>query len=297
MGLDPGVESARGDDHNAFATGAGGRGMSVLPSGFSLPPMPYLLALGAGAFLAGAALYRRRPRVTPRVVAAFAPWMVAGATLYALYQVDAIPVFRPLFGAPAVYLTTFVPAAITWVAVADQPADRWGLPSAPGTVALTGVTLAGTLVAYALVFGLASGALSLQWPVFGLLLSIALAATLWYTVRDRLRVAVTGAPGVLVLFGHTLDGISTAVGVHLGYGEQTPLSALIIDLARALPTEPYLGAGWLFAVVKVGLAVGVLYAFTGYVREEPSEGALMLGLVAAVGLGPGVHNLVLFAIS
>lgn len=271
--------------------------MSLLPSGFSVPPLQYLLALGAGALLAGVALRRRRPRVNPRVVAALAPWMIAGATLYALYQVDAIPVFRPLFSAPAVYLTTFVPAALTWAAVADQPSDRWALPSVPGTVALTGVTLAGTLVAYAIVFALAGDTLSVQWPAFGLLLSIAVAAVLWYTVRDRLRVAVTGAPGVLVLFGHTLDGISTAVGTHLGYGEQTPLSALIIDLARGLPTEPYLGAGWLFVAVKVGLAVAVLYVLTDYVREEPSEGALMLGIVAAVGLGPGAHNLVLFAIS
>lgn len=34
-----------------------------------------------------------------------------------------------------------------------------------------------------------------------------------------------------------------------------------------------------------------------YVREEPTEGYLLLGLVAAVGLGPGVHNLVLFSIA
>jgi uncharacterized membrane protein len=32
-------------------------------------------------------------------------------------------------------------------------------------------------------------------------------------------------------------------------------------------------------------------------QEEPREGAALLGFVAAVGLGPGAHNLLLFAIA
>jgi len=33
------------------------------------------------------------------------------------------------------------------------------------------------------------------------------------------------------------------------------------------------------------------------VREDPAEGRLLFVLVAAVGLGPGAHNLLLFTIS
>jgi uncharacterized membrane protein len=272
--------------------------MQLLPSGFTLPPTPHLVALAVGLAATGVALYRRRPRVTARVVAAFAPWMVVGATLYALAQARALPgSVRPLFQAPAVYATTFVVAGLLWAATADYPDTRWGLPSTPGVLAASGLAVGGSLLAYALVVALGRGTLSLFWPALGLVIALGVAVALWAALRDRLDVAVTGAPGWLVLFGHALDGVSTAVGSHLGYGEQTPLSRLVIEFAAGLPTASVLGAGWLFVLVKLALAVFVLWVLADYVRDEPGEGMLMLGVVAAVGLGPGAHNLVLFAIT
>jgi uncharacterized membrane protein len=47
----------------------------------------------------------------------------------------------------------------------------------------------------------------------------------------------------------------------------------------------------------VALATGVVLLLTDYVEEAPREGVLLLGLVAAVGLGPGAHNLVLFTVA
>jgi uncharacterized membrane protein len=41
----------------------------------------------------------------------------------------------------------------------------------------------------------------------------------------------------------------------------------------------------------------VVALFTEYVRSDPAEGNALLGLVMAVGLGPGTHNLLLFAVS
>lgn len=272
--------------------------MQLLPSGFALPPLPYLLVVLAGVATVGGLLYRRSPPVTPRVVAGFAPWMVAGATAYALYQVDALPaVIRPLLGNPLVYVTTFVVAGAAWLASADYPVDRWRLPSVPGILAVSGTAVAGSLLAAAVGVALARGTLSLVWPAVGLVLATGLAGTTWLVVRDRLAVAVTGAPGALLLFGHVLDGVSTAVGSHLGFGEQTPLSAFVIDLGSRLPLAAYLGEAWLFVVVKLLLAVVVLRLLADYVREEPGEGSLLLGAVAAVGLGPGAHNLVLFALA
>jgi uncharacterized membrane protein len=49
--------------------------------------------------------------------------------------------------------------------------------------------------------------------------------------------------------------------------------------------------------VKLGLAAGVVVLLSEYVAEEPRQGTLLLGLVAAVGLGPGAHNLVLFTVA
>jgi uncharacterized membrane protein len=110
-------------------------------------------------------------------------------------------------------------------------------------------------------------------------------------------VSATGAVGALAVFGHTLDGVSTAVGYDLlGFGEQTPLSRLIIEAGGALPTAEFIGSAWVFALVKVLVGVGIVALFEEYVRADPLEGYLLLGLVVAVGLGPGFHNLVLFAI-
>lgn len=272
--------------------------MQLLPTGFSLPAAPYLLALALASAAVVGLLVRRRPPVTSRLVAAFAPWMVAGATGYALFQVRAVPrAVAPFFGNPVVYASTFVLAGAVWLAVADRPADRWNRGSAPRAVAATGAVVAGALLAVAVGVGLARGTLTLRWPAVAVGVSAAIAGGAWLLARDRLDAAATGAPGALVLAGHVLDGVSTAVGTHLGYGEQTPLSAFVIDLGAGLPPASVLGDAWLFVVVKLLLAVVVVALFADYVREAPGEGSLLLGLVAAVGLGPGAHNVVLFALA
>ncbi|WP_020222266.1 DUF63 family protein, partial [Halarchaeum acidiphilum] len=104
--------------------------------------------------------------------------------------------------------------------------------------------------------------------------------------------------GALVIFGHALDAATTAVGVDaLGFGEQTPLSRVIMQFAGSLPTAPVLGVGWLFIAVKLVLAVGIVLLLADYVREAPTEGYLLLAFIAAVGLGPGAHNLLLFTVA
>jgi uncharacterized membrane protein len=101
-----------------------------------------------------------------------------------------------------------------------------------------------------------------------------------------------------VLFGHGLDGVSTAIGVDiLGFGERTPASRVILDIAAELPTADTLGVGWLFLVVKLGVAAAVVALFVELVEEDPRQGYLLLALVAALGLGPGVHNLLLYAVA
>ncbi|MCO8268932.1 DUF63 family protein, partial [Haloferax sp. AB510] len=114
----------------------------------------------------------------------------------------------------------------------------------------------------------------------------------------RAEAAAAGSLGLLAIFGHALDALSTAVGIDvLGFGERTPLSRIILEAAAALPTAEVIGVGWLFVLVKLVVAGFVVALLADYVREDPTEGALLLGLVAAVGLGPGVHNLLLFAIA
>jgi uncharacterized membrane protein len=107
--------------------------------------------------------------------------------------------------------------------------------------------------------------------------------------------AITKKTGAIVIFGHVLDGVSTAVGYDvLGVDEQVPLSTAILELGGRFPYSETIGSGWLFVLVKTVLAVAILILFTDFVREEPRKGRLLLTLIAAVGLGPGAHNLMLF---
>ncbi len=274
----------------------------VLPTGFALPPLSYLVGLVGAAGAVGVGLYRHRPRVTEDVVLALTPWMVAGAVGYVLYQLDAVPsVVAPLFGSPAVYVTAAVGAGAVWLATAadDWPAAGWSLRSTPGALGVTGGLAAGSALGYALQVAVGNGGLDLFWPVAAVTWAGVVAGLTWALLRRvRPAVGVTGRAGILVVFAHALDGVSTAVGADVfGYGEQSPLSRAVLDLAASLPTAELLGSGWLFVVVKLGLAAAVLVVLVDTVRDHPSQGYLLLAGVAAVGLGPGAHNVVLFAVT
>ena len=267
--------------------------MAILPEGFTLPPLPYLIGLAAatGAVVWTAA--RRRPGVTAARVLAFAPWMVLGSAVHVLYVANALPeAIRPLGGTPAVYVAVGTAGVGAWV-LADATLDTGTVPRA--LTAVGGVLALGAVGAV----GTVGSSLSPTVPAAAVVASAALAAVAWLgLVRGVPAVRATGSLGAFVVFAHVLDGVSTAVGVDiLGFGERTPLSRIIIEFAAGLPTEPAIGAGWLFVAVKLGVASVVVWLFADLIDEEPTRSRLLLGFVAAVGLGPAVHNLLLFTIS
>lgn len=265
----------------------------VLPAGTTLPPLPYLLgllvAVGAVVFV----LYREGVRLSTRAVLALSPWMVVGAGLYVLYQIEAVPGgLAPLFSSPSVYASTLVVAGLVWLG-GRRLGNEYRL--------LTGVGVLFAVLTYgvALLVGAARGTLAPGWPLAGLVIAVLLAAVTWYTFRWQWpgMAEVLGGAGALAIFAHTVDGVSTAVGVDvLRFGEQTPLSRLILEAAGALPTASIIGVGWLFVLVKVLLAVVVVWFLGDYIEEDPHAGSGLLLLVTAVGLGPGAHNLLLFTV-
>ena len=279
-------------------------GQLLLPEGFALPPLPYLIGLLFAIGLVAYGLIARRPDVDQSVVVAFAPWMAVGSALHVLYVFGALPpAVIPLAGTPAVYLSVGAIAGGVWLASTELVRAGVAIGDDDATVPLVvGVSGGGVLVAVVgavLAVGAAAGTLQPLWPAFAAILSLPVTAIAWMVlVRIAPGAGRAGAVGVLVVFGHALDGISTAIGVDvLGFGERTPLSQLILDVGAALPTAPVLGSGWLFVLVKLIVAGLVVALFDDFVEEAPAEAYLLLGLVAAVGLGPGVHNLLLFAIA
>ncbi len=271
--------------------------MVLLPEGFALPPWPYLVGLLAAAVAVGFGLYRSRPRVTARHILGLAPWMAVGSCLHVLYVIEGLPPsVEPLAGTAAVYLTVGVVAGGIWlVALSSRPSEQ-----IPTVLGVTGGLALVPVVGAALAVGAERGTLTLFWPALGAIVTLPATALVWAALR-RLRpeaAAATGWVGLLALFGHILDAISTTVGVDiLGFGERTPLSRWILEFAAELPTAELLGTGWLFIIVKVVLVGGVVVLFADYIEETPAEGYLLLGFIAAVGLGPGAHNLLLFAVT
>jgi len=268
--------------------------MAVLPAGFALPPLPYLLGLIAGVGIVAGGLWRRQPAVTALTILALVPWMAIGSALHVLYVLDAAPpAIAPLLGTPAVYATGFIALGAVWIGIdfrvpeTRMVARHLGLIGAAAFVFTVGTVL------------LSGSGLALFWPGVGLVITPVVVAVTWkLLLRAAPAAALTGWPGVLVLFAHALDGVSTAIGVDvLGFGERTPASQLILEIAAGLPTAESFGTGWLFVLVKLGVAGLVVALFAELVEEDPRQGYVLLGIVAAVGLGPGVHNLLLYAVA
>ena len=264
-------------------------GMALLPAGFGLPPLPYLVVLVVGVVAVGYGVRRRGLTAGEREVLALAPWMVFGSALHVLYALEAVPsAVRPFLGTPAVYVAVAVVAGAAWLAF-----DSAG--SAPRPLAALGGLAAAAAVVAVLWVGVAGDTLAPAWPAVALVAGVVLAAAGWVgLIRVVPDAAVTGWVGRLAVLGHAVDGTSTAVGIDvLGFDERTPLSRLIIEAGEAL-----VGAGGpVFVVVKLLVAATAVALFADYVREEPDEAYPLVGLVAAVGLGPGVHNLLLFTVA
>lgn len=266
----------------------------VLPRGTVVPPLPHLFLLVLALVAVGWGLRRAAPDVDDRTLLSLAPWMVAGAWTYVAYQTGLVPdPLAPLASSPTVYGSTAAVAGAVWWAT--TAADRRPAP----VLAATGTLAALVAGALAGLDAVADGTLTPAWPAAALGLGVVLAAVTWVALRSVRPAAArtTGAVGMLAILGHALDAATTAVGVGvLGYGERTPLSRVLLEAGAAVPLGP-LGGGWLFVLVKLVVAAGAVWLFADYVREAPTRGRLALGFVAAVGLGPGAHNALLFAVT
>jgi uncharacterized membrane protein len=271
---------------------------------FVVPDAPVAAALLAGAGAVGVLLSLVRPQVSQRTVLAFVPWMVTGSVLHVLYQMQTalgeslLPVVPgALLSAPSVYVTTFLFLGVVWIPAARRTPER---PERVARVlAVAGTVAAMSVGGYALWVALDRFALDPVLPVVGLLGSLALTALL-YVGLARWDPAVTSAVryvGALVLFAHVFDAITTAIGVELlDTGERSTFPRLVMEFAADLPTADVLGEAWLFVVLKVVIATGVVWLFHDYVEEQPTEGNLFFAVMAAVGLGPATHNFFLFAL-
>jgi uncharacterized membrane protein len=297
-----GADIAPGGGRNGFA-GALSRSSMVFEE-FVVPDPLVAGTLALAVLTVGVLLYSLRLRVSQGTALAFVPWMVSGAVLHVLYQMDAtveetlIPaVPTSILSAPSVYLTASVLMGLVWLLAAlanpERPLRVAKLLAGTGVVAATAVG------GYAAWVAADQFALDPVLPLFGLLGSLAVTAVLYLGLGLWRPDVVAGARyvGGLVLFAHVFDGITTAIGIELlDTGERSTVPQLVLDVAADLPTSSLIGDAWLFVLVKVLIATLIVASFHDYVRERPTEGNLFFAFVAAVGLGPATNNFLLFAL-
>jgi len=275
---------------------------------FAIPPLFHLGFLLAGSAVLAAVLYAVQPPLTQRTVLAMIPWVVTGAILHVFHQVGVIigaavyPAWaEPLFAAPAIYLTTFLGMGTVWLAATAIGVQSTVVTRDRVASYLAGAGL-GVMLPILVLYGYQATdpvfrPLEIVLPVGGLLLSLALAFVVYILLGTWRTYILAEARhvGGLVIFAHTFDGITTAIGYDLlGATERSYLPRLILEFARDLPTYDALGAGWLFVVVKVLLAVVLVAYFADYISDRPRQGNLLFAVIAVVGLGPALNNFFLF---
>ena len=97
---------------------------------------------------------------------------------------------------------------------------------------------------------------------------------------------------LLAVYGQLVDGFASWVGVDIfGYSEKHVLSGLVMELAGG--SESGAGGGWGFLVVKMLLALVIVFFFAEWRferRQTHLRLLVVLGLLA-VGLAPGLRDL------
>ncbi|MFB6081848.1 MAG: DUF63 family protein [Halanaeroarchaeum sp.] len=143
------------------------------------------------------------------------------------------------------------------------------------------------------------------FTVLTLVLATGIAGAIWYAARRWYPWIGSGTPllGGVVLFAHSVDGVSNVLGIDWGAElglpsdlvPKHPVNRAIIDVGQRFIPESVaqvIGTAWPFLVVKVAAALFVVSLFDEQMIEEnPRFSVLLLVAVIAVGLGPGTRDM------
>lgn len=260
---------------------------------------PAFLAVTGVAFVVTLLLYTEHPRVSRRSVVSLVPWMVVGATLSVLATTAEYPALvQPAVSAPGAYLTVYIVIALVWFTSLQFTRGARGDGSLPTYLGAMGVGVAVVVVGTLLMHADEVTTTHLFWLAIAPIAAAAIAGIvlllmgLWYPEAA----AYTGMAGGLVVFGHALGAIGTAVAV-VADGSHTTLSWAVLNLVATVEVAALAGLdqplvwAWGYVWAKLVLAIVVIIALTTYTRRNPARGNLLLGLIAAVGVVGGVTAL------
>ena len=295
---------------------AGASGIVAEPGYTVISTISYALLLVL--LLAGVYFLIERLDIDAKVSALYAlfPWVLFGGALRTVEDASvsllaatgdpAIPFpWTAAIISPFIYVTVFLLAVVAIVASVrlerEGRVDRWERPFGIAGSAMFLIAL-GSLIYLSLTteaVGFSAGVLVVT------LLGATLATGLAWTVTKEYWPEVhlgTGAAGLLVIWGHSIDGFANVIsldwadefGLAYDYEPKHVVNSGIQDVTRAIQPESVneaIGVTWPFIPVKVVVAVVVLWLFNDEILEEsPRYAVLMLLAVLAVGLGPGTRD-------
>ncbi|QSG08119.1 putative membrane protein [Halapricum desulfuricans] len=147
-----------------------------------------------------------------------------------------------------------------------------------------------------------------QYPAF-LLVTVGLATGIaygLYWLADRFAPEInsgTGYIGLVVLWAHAIDGVANvlasdwweAFGLPFQYVPKHPANATIISVTETVvpaSITSVIGTSWPFLLVKMVVALGIVWLFNDeFIDENPRYAIILLMGIAAVGLGPGTRDM------
>ena len=244
------------------------------------------------------------------------PFVLFGGALRVVEDAnDAVPAAEALVSyplntlliSPIIYFTVF---GVTLAAVvAAVAAERVDIVDRDNRL-LLGVGTATLLVTLgyfvALVVRGAEGVEFHPQVLAAVLLGATVTTGLTWLLIERFAPSVnagTGLIGLVILWGHAVDGVANVVGLDwmpaLGAGPNLvpkhPVNQFVVDVTAAtLPPSVLAVTGdtWPFLLVKLVAATFVLWVFEEEIFEEsPRYTMLLLIAVLAVGLGPGTRDM------
>lgn len=144
-----------------------------------------------------------------------------------------------------------------------------------------------------------------QIAIVVLIGATAITGLVWYGI-ERYRSDLndgTGRMGLIIIWGHMIDGVANVVGIDWGaelglpYGDlypKHPANRFFIGVGEQFPdaVQNLIGTGWPFLLVKVAAVLFVLAIFDDRILEDsPRYSILLLIAIVAVGLGPGTRDM------
>jgi uncharacterized membrane protein len=243
-----------------------------------------LLAVGVVAWVG--------PPVTRRVVLAGTPWMVVGGLLHPLATTGVYDgPLAPALGSPLVVPVTVVLATVLWIPLVQAGHVRARMDPA-GYLAASGAGVGLPVLAVTLLAGRATVATLVPLALAPVVAAIAAAAVvLILGLSAAPALAAARSLALLAVYAQAFHAVAVVVAVDaLGMPASGPLARVAVGLGA--PLADGFGVAWPFLFLKL-CAVALLVVGLGRLAEHRETAAyVLLGTVAALGVGPAVAVLV-----